>query len=159
MKSAIEIAAGLGAIGFAVYQMTNPSQAVADVDTGGVSVQPNLNRTQQIAQYAANAGFSGDDLTVAVAIALAESSGRSGPPDGDQALAPTNGPSKGLWQINIGSRAHPEYATVDLYDPQTNANAAFEIYQNAGYSFRPWTTYKTQAYQRYMSTVEAVVSV
>lgn len=97
-----------------------------------------------IPDYARRAGFSGADLSIAVAIAYAES---SGDPNaiGDLDL----GRSIGLWQINL--RAHPEYSEQELFDPQTNANAAFAIYQAAGNSFRPWTTYKTGAYESYLN--------
>jgi hypothetical protein len=94
-----------------------------------------------IPDYARKAGFSGADLTIAVAIAYAESSG-------DPNALGDNGNSYGLWQINLP--AHPEYAGADLYDPQTNANAAFAIYQQAGESFSPWTTFKTGAYEQYL---------
>src|SRR6266404_5020546 len=96
--------------------------------------------TGDVALVARQAGFSGTDLLTAVAIACAESSGNPNAV-GDQTLAPDRGPSIGLWQINIGNKAHPEYADVDLTDPQTNANAAFEVYSSAGNSFRPWSTF------------------
>jgi hypothetical protein len=110
-----------------------------------------------ISGYASAAGFSGGDLATAIAIALAESSGN---PQvvGDQSLAPTKGPSIGLWQINIGSKAHPELASQDLTDPQTNANAAYSIYQAAGYSFRPWSTFTNGAFRAYMSSAAAAVN-
>jgi Lysozyme like domain len=95
-----------------------------------------------IAGYAKNAGFSGFDLGVAVAIAYAESSGNESA-IGDVDL----GVSVGLWQINLA--AHPEYSQDELLDPQTNANAAFAIYSAAGNSFSPWTTFNNGAYQNY----------
>jgi Lysozyme like domain len=91
-----------------------------------------------IAGVASNAGFTGGDLVIAVAIAYAESSGNPN-------ITGDNGNSIGLWQINLPN--HPEYQGVDLTDPQTNANAAFAIYSAAGNSFTPWTTFKTGAYQ------------
>lgn len=106
----------------------------------------------QIATYASNAGFSGDDLSTAVAIALAESGGKTSV-KGDLSLAPDNGPSIGLWQINIGSKAHPEYAGLDLTDPQNNANAAFSIYSVSG--FNAWTTYNSGAYAEFLGTTDA----
>ena len=45
--------------------------------------------------------------------------------------------SKGLWQINLN--AHPEFLSWNLYDPQSNAFAAYQIYLKAGNSFRDWT--------------------
>jgi len=93
--------------------------------------------------YAKAAGFSGADLAIAVAIAYAESSG-------DANAVGDSGNSFGLWQINLPN--HPEYADANLYDPQTNANAAFAIYQQAGNSFSPWTTFNTGAYSQYLGT-------
>jgi len=97
--------------------------------------------TLKIIDYARKAGFAGDDLTIAVAIALAESSGKVDAV-GDKNLAPEYGPSLGLWQINMGTRAHAsEFADLNLFDPQVNANAAFKLYSRAGNSFRDWSTF------------------
>lgn len=102
----------------------------------------------QIAQYAAAAGFTGNDLAVAVAIAMAESSGNPAAynPETAAGAAPGHG-SYGLWQIFLGM--HPEFAGEDLTDPQTNANAAYSIYAIAG-GFTPWSTYTGGQYQQYM---------
>lgn len=92
-----------------------------------------------VAGYASKAGFSGFALIEAVAIAYAESSGDP------NAIGDLNlGRSIGLWQVNLA--AHPEYSEEELLDPQTNANAAFAIYQAAGDSFTPWTTFNTGKY-------------
>lgn len=106
----------------------------------------------QLYAYAAAAGFQGGDLDNAVAIALAES---GGDPSivGDQTLAPTRGPSIGLMQINIGSAANPQFASVDLTDPQTNMNAAYAIYSAIGGfgTTRGWTTYTSGKYQQFLN--------
>ena len=96
---------------------------------------------------AAAAGFSGPDLATAAAIALAESSGNP------QAVNPEG--SYGLWQIYL--KDHPEFSSTDLFQPDANAAAAFTIYQQAGASFRPWSTFKSGAYMKYMPTVTAAV--
>jgi Lysozyme like domain len=110
----------------------------------------------QIRAYAAAAGFTGSDLDTAVAVALAESGGN---PSiiGDRTLAPTRGPSIGLWQINIGSKANPQFASSNLADPQTNANAAFAIYSAIGGfgTTRGWTTYTSGAYSAYLAPAAA----
>lgn len=103
---------------------------------------------------AQNAGFAGADLPVAVAIALAESGGN--PNDYNPETAASGGTpqgqgSYGLWQIYL--KKHPEFAGVNLYDPQTNANAAYLIYSKAGNSFQPWSTYKYGQYQAFLSQV------
>lgn len=99
----------------------------------------------QIQAYAAAAGFSGADLATAVAIALAESF-----PSGNPNSYNPEG-SYGLWQIYLPM--HPEYAGVNLYDPQTNANAAFAIYSAAGGRFTPWSTFNSGAYAKYLAAV------
>lgn len=109
----------------------------------------------QIAAVAANAGFSGDDLATAVAIALAESGGNPSAYNPEsQAHAPSGRGSYGLWQIYLN--VHPEFAGENLYDPQTNANAAFALYSQSGFS--PWSTYKSGAYLSHMGSVTSVVA-
>jgi Lysozyme like domain len=105
----------------------------------------------EIATVAENAGFTGDDLTTAVAVALAESSGNPSA-FGDAGIGQG---SFGLWQIN--SKYHPEYGPdfSTLYDPQANANAAFAVYSQAGNSFKPWSTFKTGAY---LANVQVVLA-
>lgn len=106
----------------------------------------------QIYQYATGAGFSGDDAVTATAIALAESSGDTEAYNPEtQANAPEGKGSYGLWQIYLN--AHPEYAGENLYNPSTNASAAFDIYQNAG-GFNPWSTYKNGAYQAHLQDAQ-----
>jgi hypothetical protein len=117
-----------------------------------VSVMGKLNPSQ-ILTFAANAGFSGNDLITAVAVALAESAGDPNA-HGDTTIGSGLG-SFGLWQIYAD--AHPEYGPgfSQLYDPQTNANAAFAIYQQAGNQFTPWSAFKNGHYQSFMSQAQA----
>lgn len=111
--------------------------------------------TSDVVQVARAAGFSGEDLAIAVAIAYAESGGNPNAV-GDQALAPSNGPSIGLWQINIGTRANPGYASWNLTDPLTNAQVAYTLYQQGGGSFRPWSTFdpRNGSTPRYLSFLD-----
>ncbi len=83
-----------------------------------------------IYRHAVAAGFPPDQAVTMTAIALAESGGDS------HARNAAGEDSRGLWQVNLD--AHPRYAGVDLYDPATNARAAYEIYRDAG-SVRPWS--------------------
>jgi len=103
-----------------------------------------------IANYAGRAGFSGVDLVTAVAIAYAESAGDPNAV-GDLDL----GRSIGLWQINL--RAHPEYTEEYLLNPQNNAFAAFQIYRDAGYSFHPWSTFKSGAYLSHVDKAQSEI--
>jgi len=111
----------------------------------------------QIAAIAAGAGFSGDDLATAVAIALAESEGNPQAYNPEKAAGAAQGQgSFGLWQIYLSK--HPEFSALDLLDPQTNAGAAFAIYSGAGNSFRPWATYTNHAYLTYMGAVTSFLN-
>jgi hypothetical protein len=112
----------------------------------------------QIAEAAAAAGFGGESIAIAVAIALAESSGETlahnaKPPDD----------SYGLWQINmlgsLGPARRAQFglsANSDLFDPFINARAAY-IVSNGGRNWRPWSTFTSGAYARYVGAVPSGV--
>lgn len=107
-----------------------------------------------IAHYALTAGWRGRDAIVAVAVAISESSGNL---NANKVLKKTDGTVKsdarGLWQINV--TAHPEYASHNLYDGQTNANDAYAIWKQSGWG--PWSAHKSGAY--IMNLPEATVAV
>lgn len=86
----------------------------------------------QIAGHAAAAGFSGADLAMAIAVALAESGGN---PNARNLSSRED--SRGLWQINV--RAHTEFASSNLYDPATNARAARTVLRKQGWG--AWSVY------------------
>lgn len=121
---------------------------------------------QQIAQYAYNAGFRGNSLTMAIAIALAESGGNTTATNHN-----SNGSTDyGLWQINS---SHTQYnATLLLANPQYNANAAWAL-SSQGSNWRPWCTAYSDAacgsiggtflgsgspYQKYIAVAQQVVN-
>jgi hypothetical protein len=117
----------------------------------------NAQAPQTIAEWAANAGFSGADLVTAVAIAYAESSGDPSAYNPETAAnTPEGQGSYGLWQIYL--KAHPEFNGLDLYDPQTNANAAFSVYSAAGNSFKPWSTFTSNAFSKYLNQAGNLVA-
>lgn len=168
--------AGIAGVGWFFYQSSQDVSTPVCTAPGAVCTEPLINEIgsilglnnltpKQIAQFAQNAGFSGLDLPVAVAVALAESRGNPRAYNPVTALdsgTPTNTPTgqgaTGLWQIYI--KVHPEFKGQNLYDPQTNANAAFSIYTAAGSSFHPWSTYGTGAgvYTSYMTEANAAVA-
>ncbi len=105
----------------------------------------------QIRQYASGAGFAGDDLNIAVAVALAESGGN---PRAYNGVGRDN--SYGLWQINmigsLGPARRKQFglsSNDQLYDPATNARAAYAIKKGSGWS--AWTTYTSGKYKQHMS--------
>lgn len=100
---------------------------------------------KEIAACLAKAGFSGEDLRIGVAVALAESGGN--------ALARhenTNGSvDYGLWQINSIHAGILRVGTwTNSYD---NAIMAYKVWREAGSSWTPWVTYNSGAYAKYMS--------
>jgi hypothetical protein len=106
----------------------------------------------QIAGYAKAAGVSGDNLAIAVAIALAESGGNT---TSHNAIPPDN--SYGLWQINmlgsLGPARRSEFgisSNDQLYDPAVNARAMIKI-SGGGTNWKPWSTYTSGKYRVYLA--------
>ena len=99
-----------------------------------------------IAQVAARAGFGKDESTLAtaVAVAMAESSGRT------KAVSPT-GCCHGLWQIN--TNVHP-YTKTQMQDPAQNAAAAWKI-SNGGTNWKPWSAYTNGSYLLYLTNARS----
>ncbi len=110
-----------------------------------------------IAQYAYNAGFRGQALVTAVAVAIAESSGRTDA-KGDEGLQTAKwGPSVGLWQIRS---VNAEYGTGGQrdakanLDPATNARHAYQISKH-GRDFTPWATYNDSLHVPHLGRARA----
>lgn len=98
------------------------------------------------------AGFRGDALSMAYAIAMAESGGNARAHNGN---AGTGDNSYGLFQINMLGGMGPERrkryglsSNDDLYDPLTNARIAYQM-SNGGKNWRPWSTYLRGDYKKY----------
>jgi Lysozyme like domain len=83
---------------------------------------------RSIARFASNAGFYGDDLKTAVAVALVASGGN----DHYDVTAgiPGAGRWQGLWAIDVDE--HPELAAYDMGDPYQAARAAKQLTDDAG---------------------------
>lgn len=122
------------------------------VSEGAVMVEGELSRMRYLYDLAYNAGFRGDDVPVAVAIAMAES---GGVPDrlGDVALMTDKwGPSVGLWQVRSLNAERGTGGIRDqdiLSDPVQNARSAFAIMKERG-GFEPWTMFNNGGYLQYM---------
>ena len=112
----------------------------------------NILKPEQIAMAAQKAGFSGEKLVIAVAVAMAESSSNA------DAIGRLH--TYGLWQIL--SHAHP--AMIDpsnpeasrWYDPYVNATFAFRI-SGGGSNWVPWAVYTGGAYLTRMDRARAGV--
>ena len=96
-----------------------------------------------------------------VSIALAESGGDIGArynPEGN-----TGEDSYGLWQINMDPRYADERLKLfgidnkkELFDPVTNAKAAYEIFKLQG--FDAWTVYRTGKYRDFLPAAKKAAS-
>jgi hypothetical protein len=107
-----------------------------------------------LAGSAAAAGFTGDNLRLAVAVALAESGGNpKAVGDIDNPVAGAR--SIGYWQVN--THYHPSYDQTKLTDGLYNARAAFAI-SAGGTSWTPWSTYKNGAYRQYVERAQKSTS-
>lgn len=140
----------IGILGVALFLIYSNSEGIGSMN---------------IAQYAAQAGWDGQDLVTAIAVALAESGGdpnaynpepQDVPGRYGRTSAQDNLGSYGLWQIYLA--AHPEFSGDNLRDPQTNANDAYEIYKNAGNSFSAWSTFNSGAYTAHLTVAQSQIS-
>lgn len=106
----------------------------------------------EIANLAKGAGFTGNDVNIAVGVALAESGGN---PRAHNPNPPDN--SYGLWQINMLGSMGPDRrkryglkSNEDLFDPATNARVAYGIWKGSGW--KAWTTYTSGKYKANLGT-------
>lgn len=123
----------------------------------------NYAAVKALVEAAYRAGFRGDDLRMAVAIALAESGGNPSAVGDTRLQNATWGPSVGAWQIRTlkketgkGSIRDIRFLTsgagsVSALDRQ--AYAAFQLYKarkaKGGTGFEDWSVYKKGTYKRY----------
>lgn len=129
----------------------------------GASTDPPAVSGPLLAAWAAyRAGFRGQSLLTAVAIAGAESGYH---PDSLNNNPSTGDYSVGLWQINYYDglapgrtrQFGPPSALTGVNGAQANANAAFAI-SGGGRNFSPWTTYTSGAYQQHASEAAQAVN-
>lgn len=102
----------------------------------------------QLAQIAREGGFPESAVPMAVAIALAESSGNT---LAHNTNSLTGDDSYGLWQINMRGSMGPSRrasfgisSNEDLFEPITNARAAYKV-SKGGTNWAPWSTYPAKA--------------
>jgi hypothetical protein len=119
---------------------------------------------QEIAQLAANAGWTGQDLETAVAVAIAESNGITDRLGDLRIQSEVYGPSVGLWQIRTvnpghGNRFDQAHRNHEAnLDPATNAANAYAIHQNPrGRGWREWGAYTDGNYRQYLDRARQAV--
>ena len=133
-----------------------PSSEGSDPIPSGGKASP-----EQIARIAKTAGIPEKHIPIMVSIALAESGGDIGArynPEGN-----TGEDSYGLWQINMDPRYADERLKLfgidnkkELFDPVTNAKAAYEIFKLQGLD--AWTVYRTGKYRDFLPAAKKAAS-
>lgn len=157
--------AGLGPVSITAVTPKNPAKQKPQ--TSGSSNNGDGVTVRGIGQYAVlvnaarDAGFTGDALVTAVAIAIAESGGNV------SAVSPVNSNGTrdyGAWQINSVHRSEGFDTTLAL-NAEYNAKWAWKL-SSHGTNWRPWSTYWSHpfssgagqgAYQQYMSAARGSV--
>lgn len=109
---------------------------------------------EQLISVLKGAGFEGENLKVAYAVARAESSGR---PWAHNNNPKTKDLSYGIFQINMRGNLGPDrrkrYSlnhNDDLYHPETNAKIAFAM-SKGGTNWRPWGAYTNGSYAKHLT--------
>lgn len=120
--------------------------AVADSDIASAA-----NRGAFIAAVVHNAGFAGNDLVTAIAIAKAESGWN---PTVISPLNKNNTHDYGLFQIN--SSHYPSNAVRTHYID--NAKYAHKLYAGRGNKFGDWSSYNSGAYAKFVPDAQAAVT-
>ena len=133
-----------------------PSSEGSDPIPSGGKASP-----EQIARIAKTAGIPEKHIPTMVSIAMAESGGDIGArynPEGN-----TGEDSYGLWQINMDPRYADERLKLfgidnkkELFDPVTNAKAAYEIFKLQGLD--AWTVYRTGKYRDFLPAAKKAAS-
>lgn len=134
---------------------TTPSSGTPPVAASPSTTAPTSRvlTANEIISVASNAGFVGNDLRIAGAIAKAESGLN---PAATNLVAPDY--SIGLWQINMLAHGETYGSEAELKVPERNALAAYQIYVRRNRSFAAWSTYTNGAYQAYMAEMTAAAA-
>jgi hypothetical protein len=129
------------------------------VEPGG-GTRRNVLPIAEVVRLAQAAGFKGEGLVTAVAVAKAES-GFDAEAAGDLSLVDAKwGPSLGLWQIRSLNAERGTGKTRDagnLKDPAFNARSAYAI-SGGGVSFSPWSVFKSGAYKQHLPAARNAIA-
>lgn len=130
--------------GYVAASRPNAGRCAPDVRMAAPGASAAVLGGQQVVKAAHAAGFRGDDLVVAVAVARAESDWN--PVAKNQN---SNGTTDyGLFQINSIHEAI--LARGDWRNPADNARMAFQVWSDAGNRWGPWVTYWRGTYKKHL---------
>lgn len=147
---------GAAAAGLGVGSMFGGDDESGEVDPNYKPPSGKKFTVGQLKELALSVGFNEKNASIAAAVAMGESGGNSSilndnPKTGDL--------SYGLWQINMIGEMGPERkkqfglsSYKDLYDPVTNARAAFKL--SGGSNFQPWSVYNEKTYLPFLKEAQ-----
>lgn len=147
---------GLLATGRAGCPPCSSAEAAISATVPHARADGSLRDAEPVAAVAYRAGFRGEDLVTAVAIARVESSW--------DARAST-GSHYGLWQIAASHRGVvPGWnAPEDIFNPILNARYAYALYQRrpgqGEAKFADWLPFETADYHQYLELAQQAVTV
>jgi len=150
------------AIAGAATVLAGLALAPAAVAAGGGPIPPEYAVAEVLpprkcTKKALNAGWQDANLVIATAIALAESGcnpdavGYNGPTEG----CPDGSEDRGSWQIN--DCYHPGVSDECAFKLKCNAEAAYDIYQDASDTFEPWSTWDSRSFRFYLTEARKAV--
>ena len=173
MRKLLSLVVSIAALPIVLVALPSLSpDSFAMTAVGSAQPGPGALSGQRVAAVAWAAGFRGQALAIAVAIAGAESSWVA---DAEGDRYPINGcvcHSHGLWQIRSCPKADPQ-VTYDtggchppldrgdravLVDPDANARAAWRLASSGGGGFDEWSTYTSGAYTAWLPQAEAAAA-
>jgi hypothetical protein len=126
--------AGAGAVG---------GLGAAAAGAAGASPSGTLTKSQIVSLWTANGG-SASTANVAAAVAMGESSGRTGVTSHN----PDGGQNVGLWQLDTKG-AGAGHTVAQLQDANTNAQVTI-MHSANGTNWKQWEAYTNGAYKKYL---------
>lgn len=134
--------------------VTNAAKTAASTGTYRTDDQ-RLLTDDAIAQLALKAGVPKQNVAVAVAVCLAESTGFPGAVNNSNSGESAGSRDRGLWQIN--SKWHPEVSDQCAFDPECNARAMAKI-SKGGTAWGAWAAYNNGSYRQFMGRGQAAAA-
>ena len=132
-----------------------PTYGAGNSAGAGLSGTLPANADANLVSILTQAGFSGQGLATAYAVAKAESGGRSTAYNGN---TKTGDQSYGLFQINMLGALGPDRRKTfglssndQLFDPATNAKVAYTM-SHGGTDWGPWSAYTNGSYKKFLDT-------
>jgi len=111
----------------------------------------------EIAYVAQWAGFTGEDLVISVAVALAESGGDTDVMGRSTTGANIGNRDHGVWQIS-GRWHGVKLQTMGAWrNPYVNARMARKTFLDAGSVWTPWHVFTSGSYQQYLPDARIAV--